>query len=332
MEEIYVLLDKIMKKNHEIAGYYISMAENEIKHGREGKLLEKLAETRMQEIKELYLKLEELMKQIEIEGTQKYYEQLNISVTTKEITKPEANIVVNVREDVLGYIKEAYETMNFLSDAENDIFSIYDGTPSELIRDIEYETYKNNIASIENRADVDDYEKLEDFGYVQIAQVIEDLSDNVTYDKSAKRIDKVIKKLESGEYKIDDKSEMYRLRTKLIHMKYGELYKGANQRSNGLIASSVYRDIIEKSKEYGMLSMSFGLTEEEYKKLYESRIYEGLNNTKEEVRYIFNEEKEKRPKKKNTIKEVRNNVSKFIQDKVPEISSKIQRISKGAGR
>lgn len=332
MEKIYELLDQIMKKNHELAGYYINMAENEIERGREGKLLEKLVQIKMEEIKKLYIKLEELIRQTEMERTQNNYEQFNIQVATKDIQKPEENIIVDVREDMLEYIKEAYERMNFLSDPERDIFSIYDGTPAELIRDIEYETYKNNIASIENRADVDSYGKLEKFGYVQIAQLIEDLSDNEVYEKSAKRIAKVVTKLENGEYKIEDKSESYRIRSRLIHMKCGELYKSANQKSNGLIASSIHRESIEKSQENGFLYMRLGLTEEEFGKLYESRICEGLNNAKEEVKFIFNEEKKKRPKKRSVIEEVGENVSKFIQTKVPIKFTKKQEVSSEEGR
>lgn len=154
MDEMNKILDQIMKLNHEVSGYYIKMAEMEILRKPEDKLLQIAVNTKMESIRKLYLQLGAEMQESGMERTRNWYENFNIAVK-QEPNKVEDNIIVDIRENILEYIKSSYLDINFTSDVESDVISIYDGTKEEIIRQTEYETYASNIASLENRADID---------------------------------------------------------------------------------------------------------------------------------------------------------------------------------
>lgn len=320
MDEINKILDQIMKLNHEVAGYYIKMAEMEILRRPQDKLLQMTIDTKMESIRKLYLELGQKMQESGMERTKDWYDKFNI--TTKEPERVEDNIIVDIRENVLEYIKTSYLDMNFISELETDIISIYDGTKEEIIRQTEYETYASNIASLENRTAIDE-QKIEDLGYTPISDIVEDLADNVIYEKAGKKISKVLEKLENGEYKFNSKAEQSRIRATLIYMKYDEMYKDLNQKTNGLVRNSIHQGMIELSQKTDSVHILLGLDEEDYNRLYKSRIYEHLENTKNNVRDVFRKGRdtslESKKPKKNSLKNMSDGIAKIIKSKIEQI-------------
>lgn len=322
MEDICRILDEIMKLNHEVVGYYIKLADNEILRKPKDKLLNETIRVKTDKIKQLYLDLEVQMQEIGLERTKDKYEKF--SITLKNPDKVEDDIIVDVREDILDYIKESYIQMNFISDEERDEISIYDGTLEQNIRETEFDTYKNNIASIENRQETDDTQNISKLGYIQIAKIIEDMADNVMYEKAAKRIEKVIGKLENGQFTFNSSSEKARTRNKLIYMKYNEQYKDVNQKNNGLIAGSIHKGLIETTKKMDSLYLVLGLDKSDYDKLYESRICEKLDDTKEDVKLVFKQGRDEITEKRiSRTREIGESISKLIKSKIEHKSVEI---------
>lgn len=317
MDEMNKILDQIMKLNHEVAGYYIKMAEMEILRKPEDKLLQIAVNTKMESIRKLYLQLGAEMQESGMERTRNWYENFNIAVK-QEPNKVEDNIIVDIRENILEYIKSSYLDINFTSDVESDVISIYDGTKEEIIRQTEYETYASNIASLENRADID-AEKIEDLGFTPISDIIEDLSDNIMYKKAAGKLSDIIEKLENGEYKFNSKAEQERIRATLIYMKYDEMYKATNQKTNGLIENSVHKPIIDVAQKSDSAYILFGLSKEDFERLYKSRVYEYLEDTKNNVKDVFrmgrDNELENRKQRKNPLKNIGEGVTNLLKAK-----------------
>lgn len=317
MDEMYKILDQIMKLNHEVAGYYIKMAETEILRRPQDKLLQMAVNSKMESIRNLYLHLGTEMQESGMERTRNWYENFNIAVK-QEPDKVEDNIIVDIRENILEYIKSSYLDMSFISDAESDIISIYDGTKEEIIRQTEYETYASNIASLENRADID-AEKIEELGFTPISDIIEDLSDNIMYKKASRKLSNIVEKLENGEYKFNSKAEQERIRATLIYMKYDEMYKATNQKSNGLVENSIHKPMIDIAQKTDSSYILFGLSKEDFEKIYQSRVYEYLEDTKNNVKDVFrmgrDNESENKKQRKNPLKNIGEGVTNLLKAK-----------------
>lgn len=315
MEEIYSILDRIMKLNHEVVDYYIKMANNEIMRMSQDKdlsseaemrlpqdrFLSKTVETRMNMIQELYRELREKVKKEGEVQTEERYSAFGV-ITKEGDNKVDDNIYVDIKKLMEEYIEESYLQMNFISDEETETYSIYEGTVEERIRESEYESYRNNILTLENISKIDETSNISSLNYIQIASLIEDLSDNSMYEKSFKRISKVIEKLENGEYKFNSDGERNRIRNKLIYMKYDELYKEANQTTNSVAVNCKYAPQIRMAQEDQYVHGILGVTESDYGTIYQSRICEYLDDIKQDVRNVFRDNRDNIKKSTSKIK------------------------------
>ena len=101
--------------------------------------------------------------------------------------KSDDTMILDVRQEILDYIREAYSDMSYITDIAEDIYSIYDGKPDEKFRILEYESYTQNIHVIEHKDMFDafdgDYRLLP---FWARASIIEELTNTDAYNASLK--------------------------------------------------------------------------------------------------------------------------------------------------
>jgi hypothetical protein len=296
IENLHEILDEIIDKQHGIVTSMINMAKLEI-GGKSAKQLEKgLLELEFKNLKSSYIKLRDAMSEYKIEEYKTgidLYSSVNVTVDDQIEAQKDDRMIINVREEVLDYIKDSYESMQFIENEETEETSIYDGEDYEPFRNLEYEMYKYNISSIESKDDLDN-SNMHKLSNQYRSTIIADISEREAYEKAIERIQNIIDLTNENDVNCRfSKEEAKRIRTKLIYQKYEEKFKLLNNQYNGILTEDLvmfkYLDFAMKN---GSLPLALGLSEDDYNRFKNQLVRNYLQLVDDDIESVIIPEKE----------------------------------------
>ena len=307
-EDLHCTLDKIMKQQHAIMTHIINMAQEEISTGNVRQIEEALLEKEFENLQKNYIELRKRIHTYKIEDYRKkmsYYTE-NLILTKEEEKEVNSDEVqkVNVSDEVISYIKDAYYKMQFISDDEIGIPSIYEGEEYEDLRNLEYELYQQNFSAIEEKEDIDCLSTSE-IPYKCIATIIEELAEGNGYKKGYETLSKMLINLRTkpNTYKYLKGKDRETAITKLTYKKYEEKFKMLNSKYNGVLTDEIKLAVqLKKLGSINGVALYLGVSEDDFNKIYKTTISDYMFELKEDVRNIFpSTEKKQKNKKSNNI-------------------------------
>lgn len=317
-ENLYSTLDKIMKQQHYIMTHIINMVQEEIASGKIRKIEETLLEKEFEKLRQYYIELRSQMNNYKIEDYKKrmsYYAESPI-LTVEEERDVKSDVIQNkiVNDEIKSYITDSYYNMQFISNTEVGIPSIYEGEEYESLRDLEYEAYNTNIDAIENKDDMDSLNMLE-IPYKYLAIIIEELAEEEAYKKSYKTLSRMLNNLRTkpDKYTYLKGKDRQRAIKMLSYMKYEEKFKMLNIKYNGALTEEMpISGKLRKLADFKGQAVYLGVSEDDFSKIYESTISDYIFELKEQVKDIFLDEERKSKKNKNRKK----GFSKKVKQKI----------------
>lgn len=323
IDNMHKTLDKIMHMQHNIMTSIINMAEDEIKRRPQSAISEGLLKKEFEDLGKQYVELRKRMntyKVQEYKGKKSLFEGTTIVVDEEEAKKDD-NLILDVRDDAKSYVREAYETMQFIPNDEAGLPSIYDGDKAEGLRELEYEMYEYNLLAIESKGDLEGID-ISLMPYRCSAIIIEDMAQRKAFQNSYSKISKIIEDVENPEkYPYLSKGQREKIREELIYMKYEEKFKILNQEHNGILTKDMpISRAIESAQKLDAVYLMLNLSEEDFDRFYKPMVLEYLADIKEDVKNIFREYRPTKKAEKDSVSKVKKVVEKAkkIKDSLAE--------------
>lgn len=328
IDNMHRSLDKIMHMQHNIMTVIINMAEDEIKRRPQSSISEGLLKKEFEDLGKQYVDLRKRMntyKVQEYKGRKSLFEGTTIVVDEEEAKKDD-NLILDVRDDAKSYIREAYETMQFIPNDEAGLPSIYNGDKAECLRELEYEMYEYNLLAIESKGDLEGID-ISLIPYRCSAIIVEDMAQRKAFRNSYSKISKIIEDVENPEkYPYLSKEQREKIREELIYMKYEEKFKMLNKEHNGILTKDMpISSAIELAQKLDTVYLMLNLSEEDFDRFYKSMVLEYLADIKEDVKSIFREYKPDKKCEKASSTKVKKvaEKAKEIKDNLVESGTKI---------
>lgn len=290
-EDLFKCLDKVLEKQHRIVNSIVNMAEREIKRERIESIEEGLLIKEFEALAEEYRNLrghigsyKEMLYGEKSAFSGMSYSNLALTQEEAKTARKDDITIVNVREELLGYIREAYTDMEFITDIDVDAYSMYDGKREEAIRTMEYESYTQNLHVLEQKDLFDDIDVYE-LPFWAKASVIEEEVNSTSYEKAYKAMCRVVQSLDNkGKYEKLTDAEREELRRRAIYKKYEELYLFLNQKYNGLLTSEMrITGYVEVAKKARGLNVFLGITKDELDNLFYPKVKEYVESRKDDM-------------------------------------------------
>ena len=291
MNKVQRALDKVMDLQHRIANSVVSMAEREcnrepIREIEEGLLLkefERLA-TYYAEVRDAANEYKEARYKEKTE----MFGQTATALTQEESkdAKSDDNLILDVRDEMMTYVRESYTDMCYITDIDADVYSIYDGERQEKLRLIEYESYTQNIHVNEHK---DMFDALEgDYSNLPFwarASIIEELANTDSYESGYKGMCRLVASFDDDKrYEKLLPEEREELRKRLVYKKYEELYLMLTQRYLGVLTPEMHiTQAVETAKKTGSLPFFLGIPKEEFELNHGPKVKSYVEGLKEEV-------------------------------------------------
>ena len=291
-DKLHSSLDLIMHLQHRIITSLINMANAEVNREKINPLEEGLLVKEFEKLQEYYHKLRECMDEYKMEefcNSVNHYELGSVGMIKKSIeAKRDDNCILNLRDEMVNYIREAYYNMQFVDNDETGIPSIYENEESKSLRDMEYEAYKINITAIEAKDDLD-YIESEIIPYTYIAVIIDELAQTESYEKSYSKISGLVNLIDDSEkFKTLNKKEKDEIRKKLIYRKYEEKFKMLNQKYNGVLTDEVLlARRVQSAIKVNSLPLFLGISSTDYSKRYNCIVNEYMHDIKADAKDIL---------------------------------------------
>ena len=290
-EELFKALDKVMDLQHRIVNSIMNMASAEVRREPVREIEQSLLLKEFERLAGYYSEVRELAneyKDVKYNDSVPSFEAQTTSLTTEEskIARSDDGIVLDVRQEMLDYVQEAYADMAYMSFLDEDIISIYDGTDEEHMRLLEYESYAQNFMVLEHKDMFDDFEG--DYSLLPFwarASIIEEIANTDSYMASLKAVTRVADSLgKEGTYDKLLPEEKEELRKRMIYKKYEELYLFLNQKYNGLLTPDMHiTGAVETAQKSGTLNMFLGVTSEEFSRNHDTKVLEYVEGIKAEM-------------------------------------------------
>ena len=279
-EELFKALDKVMDLQHRIVNSIMNMASAEVRRESVREIEQALLLKEFERLATYYGEVRELAntyKESKYKDSVSMFDAQTTALTAEEskVAKSDDNIVLDVRQEMLDYVQEAYADMAYMSFLDEDIISIYDGTDEEHMRLLEYESYAQNLMVLEHKDMFDDLEG--DYSLLPFwarASIIEEIANTDSYTSSLKSVTRVAESLgKEGTYDKLLPEEKEELRKRMIYKKYEELYLFLNQKYNGLLTPDMHiTGAVEVAQKSGTLNMFLGVTSEEFSRNHDKKI------------------------------------------------------------
>ena len=292
MNKVQRALDKVMDLQHRIVNSIASMAEREcnrepIREIEEGVLLkefEKLAEY-YEEVREAANDYKETVYK---EKAEMFGYQTTSALTQEESkdAKSDDNLILDVRDEMMSYVRESYTDMCYITDIDADVYSIYDGERQEKLRIIEYESYTQNIHVNEHKDMFDalegDYTNLP---FWARASIIEEIANTDSYEAGYKGLCRLVASFDDDKrYEKLLPEEREELRKRLVYKKYEELYLMLTQRYLGVLTPEMnISHAVESARKTGSLLFFLGITKKEFESNHDAKVKEYIEGLKDEV-------------------------------------------------
>ena len=290
-EELFKALDKVMDLQHRIVNSIMNMASAEVRREPVRESEQQLLLKEFERLAGYYSEVRELAneyKEVKYKDSVPSFEAQTTSLTAEEskTARSDDGIVLDVRQEMLDYVQEAYADMAYMSFLDEDIISIYDGTDEEHMRLLEYESYAQNFMVLEHKDMFDDFEG--DYNLLPFwarASIIEEIANTDSYMASLKAVTRVADSLgKDGTYDKLLPEEKEELRKRMIYKKYEELYLFLNQKYNGLLTSDMHiTGAVESAQKSGTLNMFLGVTSEEFSRNHDTKVLEYVEGIKAEM-------------------------------------------------
>ena len=342
-KEIYKVLDRIMDKQHRIVNHLVNMANAEIANEPIREIEEGLLKKEYEALAAEYNELRDVVNEYKEKEYSSKAEMYGYSTTAyseeeKGVARRDDNLIVEARELMQEYVLEAYSDMHYISDDELDEPSIYSGTLEEGIRDLEYESYKENIENIEHKDQLDDLNG--DYSCMPFSvrsTIIEEIAAIDSYNASYLRMCNLVESLkDSNNYKALLPDEREELRKRFIFKKYEELYIALNQHYNGILTQEMHiSHKVAHARENNYLPTFLGIKKDEYDRIHNPVVVEYLAGIKAEVsdelravtehRRIPSNQDKTEGKVKRTIKKVIGTVTSATKTVGKKVSEKVKK-------
>ena len=290
-EELFKALDKVMDLQHRIVNSIMNMASAEVRREPVREIEQQLLLKEFERLAGYYSEVRELAneyKEVKYKDSVPSFEAQTTSLTAEEskTARSDDGIVLDVRQEMLDYVQEAYADMAYMSFLDEDIISIYDGTDEEHMRLLEYESYAQNFMVLEHKDMFDDFEG--DYSLLPFwarASIIEEIANTDSYMASLKAVTRVADSLgKDGTYDKLLPEEKEELRKRMIYKKYEELYLFLNQKYNGLLTPDMHiTGAVESAQKSGTLNMFLGVTSEEFSRNHDTKVLEYVEGIKAEM-------------------------------------------------
>ena len=290
-EELFKALDKVMDLQHRIVNSIMNMASAEVRREPVRESEQQLLLKEFERLAGYYSEVRELAneyKEVKYKDSVPSFEAQTTSLTAEEskTARSDDGIVLDVRQEMLDYVQEAYADMAYMSFLDEDIISIYDGSDEEHMRLLEYESYAQNFMVLEHKDMFDDFEG--DYSLLPFwarASIIEEIANTDSYMASLKAVTRVADSLgKKGTYDKLLPEEKEELRKRMIYKKYEELYLFLNQKYNGLLTPDMHiTGAVESAQKSGTLNMFLGVTSEEFSKNHDTKVLEYVEGIKAEM-------------------------------------------------
>lgn len=290
-EELFKALDKVMDLQHRIVNSIMNMASAEVRREPVRESEQQFLLKEFERLAGYYSEVRELAneyKEVKYKDSVPSFEAQTTSLTAEEskTARSDDGIVLDVRQEMLDYVQEAYADMAYMSFLDEDIISIYDGTDEEHMRLLEYESYAQNFMVLEHKDMFDDFEG--DYSLLPFwarASIIEEIANTDSYMASLKAVTRVADSLgKDGTYDKLLPEEKEELRKRMIYKKYEELYLFLNQKYNGLLTPDMHiTGAVESAQKSGTLNMFLGVTSEEFSRNHDTKVLEYVEGIKAEM-------------------------------------------------
>lgn len=290
-EELFKALDKVMDLQHRIVNSIMNMASAEVRREPVRESEQQLLLKEFERLAGYYSEVRELAneyKEVKYKDSVPSFEAQTTSLTAEEskTARSDDGIVLDVRQEMLDYVQEAYADMAYMSFLDEDIISIYDGSDEEHMRLLEYESYAQNFMVLEHKDMFDDFEG--DYSLLPFwarASIIEEIANTDSYMASLKAVTRVADSLgKDGTYDKLLPEEKEELRKRMIYKKYEELYLFLNQKYNGLLTPDMHiTGAVESAQKSGTLNMFLGVTSEEFSRNHDTKVLEYVEGIKAEM-------------------------------------------------
>lgn len=322
-ENMYRTLDNIIDLQHRIMSSIINMAESEVARKPVRQIEESLLQKEFEALSKQYIELRERMNNYKVESFKEkrdLYAGSSVTVYDEEAAKKDDNLIVDVRDDAIRYIREAYYLMQFIDNDEIGEDSIYQGERSKDLRDLEYDSYRININAIESKDDLDRIDSRV-IPYRYRAIIIEDLAQKKAYEQAYSRVSRIVSDVDNPEkFKSLNEEERKKFREALIYKKYEEKYKMLNQRYNGVLTDEVkITQAVNSHLKLDSLPLFLGVSKEDFDKLYEALTGEYLEGVKDDMKEMARDVKMPRKSKQTTAKKLLNNIREASSNTVSNI-------------
>lgn len=289
---VYKALDKVLDLQHRIVNFMVRMARTEVEGKKVREIEEGLLVKEFERLRAAYSEVREAANDYKVAA---YHDKINMYGHTAPVmdevsesdAKRDDNLIVDIRDLMNNYIEEAYTDMQYRSDDEVEVVSIYEGTEEEHIRLLEFEAYKENITALEHQ---DMFEEL-DLSTILPFQVrltiIDDVAERECYYKSYERMCRLLDGLDSdpGKFSLLTDEERKRLRTNIVFRKYEEKFLYMNQYYNGVLAPElpITPMVVDACKNSGLHTF-LGIPESELSSIYNPIVKEYLEGINTELK------------------------------------------------
>lgn len=320
-EDLFKALDKVMDLQHRIVNSIMNMAAAEVRREPVREIEQNLLLKEFERLASYYGEVRTLAdeyKEAIYKDSVAMFETRTTSLTAEEskMAKSDDGIALDVRQEMLDYIKEAYSDMAYISVVEEDIISIYDGSDEEHMRLLEYESYTQNLMALEQKNLFDDFEG--DYKLLPFwarGSIIEEIANTDSYAASLKYVTRVADSFnKEGTYDKLLPGEKEELRKRMIYRKYEELYLFLNQKYNGLLTPDMHiTGAVENAQKAGALNLFLGVTNSEFSLNHDSKVREYVEGIKAEMNEdLYNVTSDRRntkvKPKKVTLKDVKDKI------------------------
>ena len=328
-EELFKALDKVMDLQHRIVNSIMNMASAEVRREPVRESEQQLLLKEFERLAGYYSEVRELAneyKEVKYKDSVPSFEAQTTSLTAEEskTARSDDGIVLDVRQEMLDYVQEAYADMAYMSFLDEDIISIYDGSDEEHMRLLEYESYAQNFMVLEHKDMFDDFEG--DYSLLPFwarASIIEEIANTDSYMASLKAVTRVADSLgKEGTYDKLLPEEKEELRKRMIYKKYEELYLFLNQKYNGLLTPDMHiTGAVESAQKSGTLNMFLGVTSEEFSRNHDTKVLEYVEGIKAEMNEDLYDVTQARRSikvkpKRVTVKSVKEKIQAISKDKL----------------
>ena len=336
-EELFRALDKVMDLQHRIVNSIVNMAAAEVRREPVREIEQKLLLKEFERLAGYYAEVRECVneyKESKYKNSVAMFDVQTTALTAEESkeAKIDDGIALDVRQEMLDYVQEAYADMSYISVLDEDIISIYDGADDEHMRFLEYESYAQNFMVLEHK---DMFDNLEgDYSLLPFwarASIIEELANTDSYEASLKRVTRVADSLGvEGTYDKLLPEEKEELRKQMIYKKYEELYLYLNQKYNGLLTPEMHiTSAVENAQKAGALNMFLGVTSEEFSRNHDTAVLEYVEGIKAEMREALYDVTSARRSikvkpRRITAKDVKEKIQALSKDKLGKKKTKRQ--------